>query len=158
MTDWFWFKLLVGADLLPSTGFKMNFLDKWSAGRISKFIMRSLFFVIRIFFQFVNSICLMLALIELVYDPMDDFPSINGCSYCWFFYLSVFNISKVFFYPSFQVSSCLSYIYLLKILATDLINCNNCSWFDKWLISFLVECDLSSRKAKYSLCSIWSEA
>ena len=27
-TDWCWFELLVGADLLPSTGFKMNFLVK----------------------------------------------------------------------------------------------------------------------------------
>ena len=26
MTDWFWFEILVGADLLPSTGFKINFL------------------------------------------------------------------------------------------------------------------------------------
>ena len=44
MTDWFWFELHIGADLLPSTGCKMNFLIKWSACRISKFIMRSLFF------------------------------------------------------------------------------------------------------------------
>ena len=28
----------VGADLLPTTGLKMNFLLKWSAGGISKFI------------------------------------------------------------------------------------------------------------------------
>ena len=27
-TDWCWFGILVGADLLPSTGFKMNFLVK----------------------------------------------------------------------------------------------------------------------------------
>ena len=27
-TDWCWFELLVGADLLPSTGFKVNFLVK----------------------------------------------------------------------------------------------------------------------------------
>ena len=44
MTDWSGFRILVGADLLPSTGFKMNFLVKWSAGGISKFIMWSLFF------------------------------------------------------------------------------------------------------------------
>ena len=59
-TNWFWFEPLVGADLLPSTEFKMNFLVKWSAGGISKFVMRSLFFVIRIFSQFVNS-CLFAA-------------------------------------------------------------------------------------------------
>ena len=46
MINWCWFEILVGADLLPSTGFKMNFLIKWSAGVISKFIMRSLLFVV----------------------------------------------------------------------------------------------------------------
>ena len=45
MTDWFWFEILVGTNLLPSTGFMMNFLVKWSAGGISKFITQSLFFV-----------------------------------------------------------------------------------------------------------------
>ena len=54
MTDCCGFAILVVADLLPSTGFKMNFLVKWPAGRISKFIMWP-FFVIRIFSSLVNS-------------------------------------------------------------------------------------------------------
>ena len=37
MTDCYEFRFLV-ANLLPSIGFKMNFLVKWSAGRISKCI------------------------------------------------------------------------------------------------------------------------
>ena len=54
MTDWRCSEILVKADLLPSTGFKMNFLVKCSAGGISKFAIQSLFFVIRILSQSVN--------------------------------------------------------------------------------------------------------
>ena len=46
MTDWCWFGILVGTELLSFTEFKMNFVVKWSAGGISKFITQSLFFVI----------------------------------------------------------------------------------------------------------------
>ena len=51
----------VGADLVLSTGFKMNFLIKWSACGISKFLSFSssssfFFFLIRILSQFVNSL------------------------------------------------------------------------------------------------------
>ena len=55
MTNCCEFRFLVGADLLPATGFRMNFLLKCSAGGISKFIMQSLLLVTRIFSQFVNS-------------------------------------------------------------------------------------------------------
>ena len=54
ITEWCWFGILVEADLLPSSGFKMNFLVKWYFGGISKFIMWSLFLLMRIFYQFVN--------------------------------------------------------------------------------------------------------
>ena len=70
MMDCYEFWFLVVADLLSSTGFKMNFLVKWTAGGISKFILRSLFFVIRMFSLWLILVCLMLALIESVCDPL----------------------------------------------------------------------------------------
>ena len=55
-------------------------------------------------------------------------------------------ISKVFFNPSFQICFCLSYIYLLTVLAID-------------LISFLAECYLSIWNSKdfwWRICSaVW---
>jgi hypothetical protein len=50
MTHWFWFGILVGADLLPSTGFKINFLlNDLLAGFQNLYDL--CFFVIRIFSQ-----------------------------------------------------------------------------------------------------------
>jgi len=132
MTDWFWFEILVGADLLPSTGFKMNFLVKWSAGGISKFIMRSLFFV-KGYFPSLILVCLLLALIELVYDPLRVFLSIHVLLLQIFLFLH-FYIYKMFFNSSFQISFCLSYIS----------SCSPCYWSDKFLNYFLAECYLSS--------------
>ena len=82
--------------LMPSTGFKMNYLIKWSAGGISKLSNAFLFFLIKIFSQF---------------NP----HLFDAC----------FNISKMFFYPSFRISFWLSYMYLFTILAIDLIS----AWF-----------------------------
>ena len=110
-----------GADLLPSTRFKMNFLIKWSAGGISKLITRSLYFS-----SWLTLVYLLLALIELVYKPLHVF--LFTCAATANFSISPFFISKVFFNPSFQISFCLSYIYLLAILAIDLINV----WFLFW--------------------------
>ena len=36
------------------------------------------------------------------------------CCYHWFFYCPIPNISKVFFYPSFQISFCHFYIYIFS--------------------------------------------
>ena len=64
----------------------MNLLVKWSAGRILKFIINSLFFVIRIFSEFwLILVSLVLGLIELVCDPLNIFHLYIWCSH-WFFY------------------------------------------------------------------------
>ena len=87
--------------------------------------MQSLFFAIRIFSQFVN-FCL-----------FDDCFNRNGLwsITCFSFHtcaatadFSIFYISKVFLNPSYQISFCLSYIYLLAVFAIDMIN----SWFLFW--------------------------
>jgi hypothetical protein len=65
----------------------------------------------------------MLALIGTVYNPLHVL-FFHKCDAIADFSVSIFNILKVFFKPSFQVFFlfCLSYINLLAILAIDLIN------------------------------------
>ena len=56
------------------------------------------------------------------------------CYYCIFFYFSISNISKMFFNPSFQITFCLSNIYLLAILGTDLI-----MWEDIYIYIYILD-------------------
>ena len=123
---------MISCSRLLSIWFKINFLVKWSAGGISKFKMQSLFFVIKIFFQFVNS-CLFDAITGLLWFVCFSFHTWAATAN--------FSISPFFLFLKFSltlVSFCLSYIYLLAILAINL----------KFLISFLKECYLSSWNSK----------
>ena len=92
----------------------------------------------------------MLALIELVYDPLCVFLFIHVLLLPIFLFLHFF-IYKVFFNPSFQISFCLSYIYISS--------CCPCNWSDKSLISFLAEYYLlhwNSKDFLWRICSaVW---
>ena len=91
--------------------------------------MQFLFFVTRIFSQVVNS-----CLFDSCFNRTGLWSivcfSFHTCAASDDFSISPFSyISKVLFNPSFQISFFLSYIYLLAVLAIDLIN----SWFLFWL-------------------------
>ena len=117
-----WFGILIGADLLPSTGFNIN-LVKWSDGGISKFLMQSSFFIIRKFSQFVNS-----CLLEACFNRTDlryiaRFSFHTKCCYCWIFYFFIFNISKVFFYHCYCVFIvCVNQVIALKSTKISLLS------------------------------------
>ena len=94
------FRFLVWAELLWFTGSKMNFLDKWPVGRISEFIM------------FANSCSFLVCFNRSGLRPIACYFFPYMCCYCWFLNFSMFNISKVFFHSSLQISFCISYLYI----------------------------------------------
>ena len=74
------------------------------------------FFLLRGYFPSLKVlVCLMLALIKLVYDLLLVSLSLHVLLALIFSYFSIFYISKLFFYAYFQISFCLSYTYLFAM-------------------------------------------
>ena len=111
----------------------MDYLVKWSTGGISKFIMQSLFFVIRIFSQVVNS-CL--------------FDACFNRTCLWSivcFYFHIFAAMLIFLFLHFFIFLKFPNLFLFFLYISSH---NPCNWSDKLLIYFLEECCLSSWNSK----------